>query len=83
LNATQKLRNILPHTDKKQLNRKMSVLLSSELSECGSETQSVMHLLCTTNNEEGCRLLVKAGDTFMSSFRVEGALACTPRPSMI
>ena len=73
----QKLQNLLPPHQKEQLHRKIANILMRELPEDNSKAQAVAHhILCITNDEKGCRLLVRAGDIFFSTFRIEEALRC-------
>ena len=77
LSERQKFREILPADEKQQLHEKIAHILLKELPDDNSKSQAVSnHILYLKNDEGGCQLLVRAGDIFLSSFRIEEALRC-------
>ncbi|RLB36557.1 MAG: hypothetical protein DRH12_15625, partial [Deltaproteobacteria bacterium] len=77
LSKQQKYQGLLSAKEKKKLHRHIAGLLMRELPEDNSKAQALAHhLLHITNDAEGCRWLIKAGDAYLKSYGIEKALQC-------
>jgi len=77
LKERKKWQDRLPPEEKDQLHKKIADLLIRELPDDNKKAQRVAtHLLPISNNLENCRLLVQAGDSYLTVFQTDNALQC-------
>ena len=73
----QRLQTYLSREEKESMRRKILQLLLKELPERGKNAIAFTpYLFGTTNDLEGCRLLIEAGDIHRKSFHINEAFQC-------
>ncbi|RLG33494.1 hypothetical protein DRN98_03830, partial [Methanosarcinales archaeon] len=77
LSEQQKYQGLLSAKEKKKLHRQIADLLLRELPDDDNKSLALAHhLLHITNDAEGCRWLIKAGNAYLKSYRIGKALQC-------